>query len=82
MRYLQNYKKLKNRLLALGILAFITVFTQCNKSTATKSTRIRKNFDWGWRFHLGDIQGAQNINFIDTSWRKLNLPHDWLRIII
>ncbi len=77
MDNIQNYKKLRNILLSLLTLLFILIFTQCNKTTATKATRIRKNFDWGWRFHLGDVQGAQYVNFIDTSWRKLNLPHDW-----
>ena len=34
-------------------------------------------FDDGWRFCLGDNQEAKQSNFNDTSWRILNLPHDW-----
>ena len=67
----------RNSLLFLIALSVLMVFSQCNRPVATKATRTRKNFDWGWRFHLGDVQGAQYVNFIDTSWRKLNLPHDW-----
>ena len=37
----------------------------------------RVNFNAGWRFHLGDVENAQNINFQDQSWRLLDLPHDW-----
>jgi beta-galactosidase len=35
------------------------------------------SFNTGWKFHLGDIAGAQAPSFIDGGWRVLNLPHDW-----
>jgi len=35
------------------------------------------NFDQGWRFHLGDVAGAQAPAFADAAWRTLDLPHDW-----
>ena len=34
-------------------------------------------FDQDWRFHRGDVSGAENPNFDDSQWRKLDLPHDW-----
>ncbi|MEP6713048.1 MAG: sugar-binding domain-containing protein, partial [Ferruginibacter sp.] len=34
-------------------------------------------FDDGWRFHRGDINNADAINFNDTKWRQVDLPHDW-----
>ena len=37
----------------------------------------RANFDQGWRFQLGDPQGAQMPAFRDAAWRNLDLPHDW-----
>ncbi len=37
----------------------------------------RVNFDANWKFHLGDLAGAEQINFSDQKWRELNLPHDW-----
>ncbi len=67
---------MKNSLLFLIVLAVLSVFTQCNNTT-TNTARITKDFDESWHFHLGDIQGAENFNFIDSSWRELNLPHDW-----
>jgi len=33
--------------------------------------------DSGWRFLLGDPAGAEAPSFADTSWRTLDLPHDW-----
>src|SRR2546422_10571855 len=35
------------------------------------------NFDRDWRFHLGDVTGAQDPTFADSGWRRLDLPHDW-----
>jgi beta-galactosidase len=37
----------------------------------------RSNFDSQWRFFRGDIEGAQSANFKDSTWRTLDLPHDW-----
>ncbi|MBV5314396.1 MAG: glycoside hydrolase family 2 protein [Prolixibacteraceae bacterium] len=37
----------------------------------------RVNFDANWKFHLGDITGAEKASFPDQKWRELNLPHDW-----
>jgi beta-galactosidase len=34
-------------------------------------------FGDGWRFHRGDAPGADRAAFDDSSWRKVDLPHDW-----
>lgn len=39
--------------------------------------RKRKNIDPDWRFHLGDVQGAERAPYPDRHWRILDLPHDW-----
>ena len=31
----------------------------------------------GWRFHLGDVPGAAEPDFDDTSWAPVSLPHTW-----
>lgn len=33
--------------------------------------------DFDWRFFLGDPNGAEAPGFQDSSWRAVNLPHDW-----
>jgi beta-galactosidase len=35
------------------------------------------SFDSGWKFHLGDVSGAQATTFDDSSWTALDVPHDW-----
>ena len=39
------------------------------------SGRIVYNFNPGWRFHRGDIKGAEAVRFDDTSWQVVSAPH-------
>jgi beta-galactosidase len=39
--------------------------------------RQTANFDHNWRFHLGDVPGAEQPAYADAGWRSLDLPHDW-----
>ena len=41
------------------------------------SPRVIKSFDADWRFHLGELDGADKTEFDDSAWRKLDVPHDW-----
>jgi hypothetical protein len=42
-----------------------------------QSPREHRNFDNGWRFHLGDLKQAEAPAFADKDWRAVDLPHDW-----
>ncbi|HXU61857.1 MAG TPA: glycoside hydrolase family 2 TIM barrel-domain containing protein [Polyangia bacterium] len=35
------------------------------------------SFDSAWRFHQGDVTGAQATTTDDSSWTLLDVPHDW-----
>lgn len=35
------------------------------------------NFNYDWQFSLGDTPEAVSPSYDDSSWRTLNLPHDW-----
>ena len=35
------------------------------------------SFDSAWRFHQGDVTGAQATTYDDSSWTLLDVPHDW-----
>ena len=39
--------------------------------------RQRFSMDFGWRFTLGDPPEAERATFNDSSWRTLDVPHDW-----
>ena len=40
-------------------------------------SEIRKamNFNVGWRFIKKDVQGAEKVDYDDSSWAVVNLPH-------
>lgn len=46
-------------------------------TTVTAQQRVTRDFDPGWKFHLGDVAGGANVALDDASWRALDLPHDW-----
>ena len=46
-------------------------------SSLTATARTTANFDAGWRFLKADDAGAEQNNFNDAAWQKLDVPHDW-----
>jgi beta-galactosidase len=41
------------------------------------SGRTIESLDRGWAFFQGDAAGAEKPDFNTSSWRKLDVPHDW-----
>lgn len=52
-----------------GAAAFLNTYDGARATTAS--------FDLAWKFHLGDLSGAQATSFDDSSWTALEVPHDW-----
>ena len=45
---------------------------------APSVARVTQSFDADWRFlQSNETTGAEQPGFADTSWRTLNVPHDW-----
>jgi beta-galactosidase len=42
-----------------------------------KGLERKTSFDLGWKFCLGDEREFSSIEFSDSHWRSINLPHDW-----
>jgi beta-galactosidase len=42
-----------------------------------RGLRIISPFDSDWRFFKGDAPSAEAPTFDDSTWRKLDVPHDW-----
>lgn len=53
------------------------IFLMVSVFSFAQSQRETKNFDFDWKFHLGDIREAGNPDFDDESWQDVQLPHDW-----
>jgi beta-galactosidase len=43
----------------------------------TADSKRAQPFNNDWRFHPGDAQGADAVEFDDSAWRRLDVPHDW-----
>lgn len=56
------------------LLIISTILFSC-----TTQDKVRDNTDFteNWKFCLGDDSLAYNIQYDDSKWRTLNLPHDW-----
>ena len=57
------------------LLLFLLLFTSVATTWAVSRHSIDLNF--GWRFHLGNVDGAELPTLNDQSWRVIDLPHDF-----
>lgn len=55
------------------LFAFLLGLSSCRQI----QTEPIQSFDKDWKFFLGNDSLAAFQNFSDSSWRILNLPHDW-----
>ena len=78
MKYLDFLKNVDASTERVKLLAFVLLVLVCAQAASANPRPGRtESFDAGWRFHLGDVTGAQEPTFDDSSWRALDLPHDW-----
>jgi beta-galactosidase len=59
------------------VAALVLLASAVAASSAFGATRSRESFDGGWRFHHGDVPGAEQPGFDAAGWREVDLPHDW-----
>ena len=72
-----HFRKLINTF-NVGFPSIVAAILFISCSTAkTDFTKREQNFDANWKFYQGDIRGADSVNFDDSKWRVLDLPHDW-----
>jgi len=67
----------KLAILLAALLALNSCASRPRNSAAPASVRDTQNFDAGWLFLKADAPGADQKSFDDSTWRKLDLPHDW-----
>jgi len=62
----------------LYIISTLVILCGCNnKNSSEVKSRKVELFNNEWKFNLGDESDAFKEDFDDSSWRALNLPHDW-----
>lgn len=60
----------------LAICVFVLLLISCSNSKI-ENQRISQSFNQDWTFQKGETGSESTIDFNDSSWRKLELPHDW-----
>lgn len=60
-----------------NFLFFFLAISLTLSSCTVKPSRIVSDFNKDWTFHLGDIADAQSVDYDNSDWRSLTLPHDW-----
>ncbi len=60
-----------------GCIAFCFLLLATSVCFANSRPGKRVSFNNDWRFQLGDVSRAQDVDFNDSQWRRLDLPHDW-----
>lgn len=62
----------------LILLSLLTLqFGLLAAQNADGQGRLSRLFNFGWRFQAGDLKDAYSVNYDDSSWRVLDLPHDF-----
>lgn len=59
------------------LLVCIFCTTSLSGQNNNNKVRISQLFNFGWKFKAGDIPDAKEVNFNDSDWRPLDLPHDF-----
>ena len=68
----------RDALKGFAAAAALPVFPSCVfAASADEGSLATVAFDDGWRFLRGDAAGAHEADFDASSWRKVDLPHDW-----
>jgi len=59
----------------LYILVLLSILMSCK--TDKPQIRERNSFNENWLFEKSDDSLASKVNYDDSGWRQLSLPHDW-----
>jgi beta-galactosidase len=70
-----NRKTKVNITIFLSLISVIA-FSQ-NDFSPFEQARQKLRFDFDWKFSRGDFPAASEIEFDDTRWQQLDIPHDW-----
>ena len=55
----------------------LTLLFVCAVQLSKAGTRNWINFNDNWHFTKGNPENAQAVNFDDSSWEVVSVPHDW-----
>ena len=56
---------------------YLVLVLICFFSTNMFGSRDTISINNGWKFKIGDYIGAENIEFNDSDWETVHVPHNW-----
>jgi beta-galactosidase len=59
------------------IVIAVLFISGCEMFKTDANPRQKILFDFDWKFYRGDVENGQVADFNDSTWRTLDLPHDW-----
>jgi beta-galactosidase len=70
---------MKNIQIIASLFLFSLLTLNCVSAQKKMKADFEKKqlFDFDWKFSFGESSTANTVSFDDSSWRKLDLPHDW-----
>ncbi|MDR3188850.1 MAG: DUF4982 domain-containing protein [Prevotellaceae bacterium] len=69
---------MKTTKISLALLSSCMAVVVGAQSPATQGLpREEISLNFGWKFQLGNADGAKSIAFDDSGWRDIDLPHDF-----
>ena len=69
--YIKSTKTMKKQLLTLVLMAVAAT------AVADGGVRVIESLNFGWRFHNGQVTGAELPTFDDSGWQTVDVPHDF-----
>ncbi|MFG6686711.1 sugar-binding domain-containing protein [Mariniflexile sp. HNIBRBA6329] len=67
---------MKIRKVYLIILLFI-ILSDVAGSQEQVNSRVKYNFNYGWKLKVGDVKEANQVRYNDENWNEINLPFAW-----
>ena len=58
-------------------MSFLTILLLAIQVVAFTQTRTETMLEKGWKFTRNDNPEQANINFNDSKWQSVRVPHDW-----
>jgi len=77
-KYLEQLHLKSESCLCIYIFLFsILIFSSMTIGSENSSNRRAVDFNRDWKFVKGQQEGAEAVNFDDSGWGAVRLPHDW-----
>lgn len=61
----------------LGLAVMVAARASIARGADNQEARTAVNFNRNWTFAKGDPEDAQTVDFDDSAWQSVRLPHDW-----